>query len=361
MKGVILAGGSGTRLRPFTNATQKQLLPVVNKPVLEYVVEDLKRAGIDDIGVVVGGDYPEKVRERMGDGSAYGVELTYIHQGDPRGLADAVHCAKEFVGDSPFVVYFGDTIAGGDITAELVRGFDPDEHDVGIVLKAVEDPTRFGTAELDGEGGIRRVLEKPDNPPTNLAYVGVQAYTPAVFDVIEDLEPSARGELELTHAVDALASGADTYWTETSDVWMDVGTVEDLLEANRHFAEAAAPGMTGDVSEGAEVTGRVSLGHRSTVEAGAEIRGPVHIGEKTVIGGDAVLGPYVCVGDGCEIRRASVRSSVIMDDVEADCDFTLEGSVVGSQSRLSGDSDPTLRVTLTVGPDSEVTLQDWGV
>lgn len=358
MKGIILAGGSGTRLRPFTNATQKQLLPVVNKPVVEYVVEDLERAGIDDIGVVVGGDYPEKVRKRMGDGSAYGVEVTYINQGDPRGLADAVYRAKEFVGTSPFVVYFGDTIVGGNVTAELVREFDPNQHDVGVVLKRVDDPTRFGIAELDREGTIRQVLEKPEDPPTNLAYVGVQAYTPAVFDVIAELEPSDRGELELTHAVDALVSEDDAYWTETSEVWMDVGTVEDLLEANRHFSESTGPKVAGDVSEGAEMTGKVSLGEGSTVEAGAELRGPVHIGEDTLVSGDAVIGPYVCIGDRCEIGRASVRSSVIMDDVEADFGYTLEKSVIGPKSYLSGGSDRATCMTLTVGADSEVTLYE---
>ncbi|GAA0553136.1 glucose-1-phosphate thymidylyltransferase [Halorubrum ejinorense] len=356
MKAVILAGGSGTRLRPFTNATQKQLLPVVNKPVLEYVIEDLKQAGIDDIGVVLGGDFPEKVRERMGDGSEYGVSLTYIHQGEPRGLADAVHCAKEFVDNSPFVVYFGDTITGGDVTAELVREFESSEHEVGIILKAVDDPTRFGIVDLDEEGEIRRILEKPDDPPTNLAYIGVQAYTPTVFDIIEGLEPSDRGELELTHAIDALISEYESYWTETTELWMDVGTVDDLRKANRYFSESLVPKIEGDVSDGAEITGRVRLGEGTTVEAGAEIRGPVHIGEDTSISGDAKIGPYVTVGNRCEIGNADIRSTVIMDAVETDFDCTLAESVIGPRSSLSGTQDRTTSLNLTIGADSSITL-----
>lgn len=355
MKAIILAGGSGTRLRPFTYATQKQLLPVVNRPVLEYVITDLERAGIDDIGVVLGGDYPENVRERIGDGSAYGVELTYIHQGDPQGLADAVYCAKEFVGESPFVVYFGDTITGGNVTAELVREFDPNEHEVGIILKPVDDPTRFGVAELDRDGEIRQILEKPDDPPTDLAYIGVQAYTPTVFDVIESLEPSDRGELELTHAIDELVSEHEAYWTDTDEVWMDVGTVEDLRNANRHFLESLTPKIEGEVSDEADVTGRVYLGDGSTVEAGAEIRGPVHIGDETRIGGDARIGPYVTVGNRCRIERADIRSTVIMDAVEADFDFVLEESVIGPGSSLSGECGQTIAVSLTIGADSAVT------
>jgi glucose-1-phosphate thymidylyltransferase len=354
MKAIVLAGGSGTRLRPFTNATQKQLLPVVNKPVLEYVVEDLKRAGIDDIGVVVGGDYPEQVRERMGDGSDYGVELTYIHQGDPQGLADAVSYGREFVGESPFVVYFGDTITGGNVTAELVREFDPSDHDVGIVLKAVEDPTRFGIAELDREGNLRRIVEKPDDPPTNLAYIGVQAFTPAVFEVIEQLEPSDRGELELTHAIDALVATDRTYRTETDAVWMDVGTVEDLLDANRYFSESATPRIAGTVSDGADITGRFSLGDGSTVGGAVEIRGPVHVGEHTSISGDATIGPYATIGDRCEIADADVRSTVVMDAVEIRSDLTLERSVLGPRARIVGDCDHSGAMQLTVGADSEV-------
>lgn len=356
MKAIILAGGSGTRLKPFTNATQKQLLPVVNKPVLEYVIEDIKQAGIDDIGVILGGDYPEKVREQICDGSEYGVKLTYINQGDPLGLADAVYCAKDFVGKSPFVVYFGDTITGGNITAELVREFDPSEHEVGIILKAVDDPTRFGIANLDRDGEIQQILEKPDDPPTNLAYIGVQAYTPTVFDIIEELEPSERGELELTHAIDKLVSEYEAYWTETNEIWMDVGTVEDLNKANRHFLESITPKIEGDISDGAEITGRIWLGEGSTVEAGAEIHGPVHIGDNTSISGDARIGPYVSIGNRCKIGKADIRSTVIMDAVEIDFGFMLEESVIGPRSCLSGESSQAICLNLTIGADSTISL-----
>lgn len=358
MKAIILAGGSGTRLKPFTNATQKQLLPVMNKPVLEYVIADLKQAGIDDIGVILGGDFPEKVREQMGDGSEYGVNLTYIHQGNPRGLADAVYCAKEFIDTSPFVVYFGDTIIGGNITAQLVREFDSSEDEVGIILKAVDDPTRFGIADVDEEGEIQRILEKPDDPPTNLAYIGVQAYTPTVFDVIEDLDPSARGELELTHAIDTLLSEYEAYWTKTDEVWMDVGTVEDLRKANAHFFESMTTDIKGNISCNADIIGRVSLGEGSTVEAGAEIQGPVHIGQDTSISGEATIGPYVSIGNRCKIGKADISSTVIMDAVEADFDFTLEESVIGPRSCLSGEYRPNTRVNITIGADSSITIGD---
>lgn len=353
MKGVILAGGSGTRLRPITHTTQKQLIPIVNKPVIKHVIEDLKSVGINDIGVVIGGGFPGDIKEFLGDGSTLGVDITYILQGEPLGLAHAVGCTEEFIGDDSFIVYFGDTILGDEITTTLVNSFDPDRHDTGLALQRVETPSRFGVVDIN-DGSISRILEKPDDPPTDLAYVGVIAFTPTVFEYIESVRPSWRGELELTEVLHKMATGDATIsWNVVDDIWKDVGTPTDVVETNRLLQVDLEHEVWGEISPEADVTRPVSLGEGSVVSESATINGPVVIGKDTTIGPNAQIEPYTSIGDGCTVEGSRVSSSVIMNRAEIRGDQEIENSIIGSGAIINGSAadGPTQYV---IGRDSVI-------
>jgi glucose-1-phosphate thymidylyltransferase len=334
MKGVILAGGKGTRLRPITYTTQKQLVPLANKPVIQHVIEDLKSAGITDIGVVIGGQFPGDIKTFLGDGSDFGVDITYILQGESLGLAHAVGCAEPFVEDDPFVVYFGDTILGEDITTTLVDSFDPQTHDAGLVLQHVDDPTRFGIVDTE-DGEITRILEKPEDPPTDLAYVGVLAFTSSVFQKIEDLEPSWRGELELTQALHELAIDDHTIeWNVSNGIWKDVGTPEDVISTNRILQEDLQSDIRGTILDEANISGPIQVGNGSTIEPSATLDGPTVIGSDTVVGSDAVVGPYTSIGDNCVIEGSHISSSVVMDNAEISGERIIENSIIAKDATL---------------------------
>jgi len=337
-KGVVLAGGRGTRLRPFSYATTKHLVPLANKPLLEYIIENLKAAGITEIGIVIGNPSADVVRSYVGDGSRFGVDVTYIHQGEPLGLAHAVGCAEPFVGDDPFVVYFGDTIVDVDVMGRLVNRFDPAKHAAALPLQEVDEPSRFGVVEM-ADGEIVRIHEKPDDPPSNLAYMGVLALTPVIFEYIDGLEPSDRGELELTDALDALVGGGEPIEYHVEDgLWKDVGTPPDVVETNRILLEERERRIDGTVEEGATVTGRVVLEPGAVVESGSTVRGPAAIGANTRIERGASVGPYASIGEGCTVAKASVESSVVFDDVTVRKDEYVVDSILGSGVELTNGS-----------------------
>jgi len=339
MKGVILAGGSGTRLRPITYTTQKQLVPLVNKPVIQHVIEDLKSVGITDIGVVIGGQFPGEVKDFLGDGSGFDVDITYILQGEPLGLAHAVGCAEQFVEDEPFVVYFGDTILGDEITDTLVNSFEPEVHDAGLVLQHVDEPSRFGIIDTE-DGEITRILEKPEEPPTNLAYVGVLAFTSAIFDQIEALEPSWRGELELTQALHELIVDSHSVgWEVVDGLWKDVGTPRDVVSTNEMLQQDLEHEVRGEIAENADVSGPIRVGEGSVIEESVTVEGPTVIGNETTIGSGADIGPYTSIGNGCLIEDSYISSSVVMDNVEISGDRIIEDSVISGEVSLDKDGD----------------------
>jgi len=355
MKGLVLAGGRGTRLRPFSYATTKHLLPLANRPLLEYIIENLKAAGITEVGIVVGNPSADVVRPHVGDGSRFGVDVTYIHQGEPLGLAHAVGCAEPFVGDDPFVVYFGDTIVDVDVMGRLVDRFDPSEHAAGLPLKEVDDPSRFGIVEM-ADDEIVRIHEKPDDPPTDLAYMGVLALTPTIFEYIDGLEPSDRGELELTDALDALVGGGEPVEYHVEDgLWRDVGTPTDVVETNRILLEGRERRVDGEVADAATVTGRVELESGAVVEPGATVRGPASIGADTRIESGASVGPYTSVGADCTIGKASIESSVVFDDVTVRKRERIVGSLLGSGTELTNGGDPEDGTQYVLGYDSRMT------
>lgn len=326
MKGIILSGGTGSRLRPITHTGPKQLVPVANKPVLEYAVEDLKEAGISDIGVVLGHKGRDEIQEHLGDGSEYGVDITYIVQGNPLGLAHAAGCAREFVGEDDFVMYLGDNILKSGIT-DLVESFEAGDYGAGIALQEVDEPQAFGIADVDDAGNVIELIEKPDDPPTNLALIGIYVFSPAVFDAIDELEPSWRGELEITDAIQSLLDGGheiDSHVVE--GWWKDTGKPEDILEANRLVLEDVSLERCGTVSPDATVDGRVGLHESAVIEDDAVVRGPVSVAEETVIESGTYVGPNTSIGPGSTLQGVHIENSVVIGNSL----ITTSGKIVDS-------------------------------
>ncbi|WP_415380570.1 glucose-1-phosphate thymidylyltransferase [Halosimplex sp. TS25] len=335
MKGLILAGGTGSRLRPITHTGPKQLIPVANKPVLEYAVEDLREAGITDIGVVLGHKGREGIQSFLGDGSAYGVDVTYIVQGNPLGLAHAAGCAREFVGDDDFVMYLGDNLLNQGV-GRLVENFESGDHGAAIALQHVDDPGAFGIADVDETGEVRRLVEKPDDPPSDLALIGVYVFSPAVFDAIQDLEPSWRGELEITDAIQSLLDDGLAISSHVVDGWWkDTGKPGDILEANRLVLADLDPADDGTVEDGAETTGRIDLREGATVESDAVVRGPVSLGENVTVREGAYVGPYTSVGADSTVANAHVENTVIIGGADIDASGRIVDSLVGSDASIT--------------------------
>ncbi|EMA44822.1 glucose-1-phosphate thymidylyltransferase [Halococcus saccharolyticus] len=339
MKGLILSGGQGTRLRPITHTGPKQLVPVANKPILEYAIEDLREVGITEIGVVLGNLGREAIQSFLGDGSAFGVDITYIVQGNPLGLAHAAGCARDFVGDEDFVMYLGDNILKQGID-ELVSSFRQSDHAAGIALQHVDNPQQFGVADVTADGRVVRLVEKPDEPPSDLALIGIYVFSPAIFDVIERLSPSWRGELEITDAIQALLDGGHTIDSHVvGGWWKDTGKPEDVLEANRLVLEDVRPSIDGRIEDGADVTGRVDLAESAVIEAGAVVRGPTTIAANSVIGSDTYVGPYTSIGPGSTIRAAHIENSVVIGEAEIETRGTIVDSLIGRRAVVGSAAD----------------------
>jgi glucose-1-phosphate thymidylyltransferase len=354
MKGLLLAGGRGTRLRPLTYTTAKQLIPVANTPIVHYVVRHLEDAGIRQVGVIISPETGEQVRRSLGEAD-FAVELTYLLQEAPLGLAHAVRVARPFLGNDPFVMYLGDNLIGRGIR-ELARTFETSGADALVLLKEVADPRRFGVAELDGAGRVRRLVEKPAHPPSNLALVGVYFFGPAIHEAVAQIAPSARGELEITDAIQRLVeTGRAVHSAILDSWWLDTGKKDDLLEANRVVLdEWLRRDVRGSVDEDSRLTGRVTLREGAVVRR-SHIRGPAVVDRGTVVE-DAFIGPYTSVGRDCRIVRSSLEHCVVLDGVRLEGIARLEDSVVGRNAvvRREGGNHAALR--LLIGDDAEVVL-----
>ena len=326
MKALVLAGGSGTRLRPITHTSAKQLLPVANKPVLFYGLEAIRDAGITDVGVVVG-DTVRAIQSAVGDGGAFGLRVTYIQQAAPLGLAHAVLTAREFLGDDDFVMYLGDNFIVGGITA-LVEEFRSRRPDAHIMLTKVPDPRQFGVAELDHAGQVVSLEEKPERPKSDLALVGVYLFTAAVHEAIAGLVPSQRGELEITEAIQWLVQhGRKVTSTIISGYWKDTGNVTDMLEVNRMVLESAESRMDGTADAASELIGRVVIETGAQI-SGSRIVGPVIIGAGTVVAGSYV-GPYTSVAPGCVIADSEIEYSIVLGGASIRGVRRIEASLIG--------------------------------
>ena len=354
MKGVMLHGGAGTRLRPLTFSGPKQLIPVANKPVSQYVLEDLVSAGITDIAIVLGETFPELVREHYGDGSRFGCKITYVYQGKPLGIAHAVGLCRDFVGDESFVVYLGDNLLQHGIKKYLEQFLNGD-YDAFILLKEVEDPTRFGVAEFDEKGRLVRLVEKPKIPPSNYALVGVYFFKPVIFDMIKELKPSWRGELEITDAIQTLLDrGYRVSYAIVEGWWLDTGKKDDILHANALILdERIKRSIQGEIID-SRVEGRVTIEEGARVE-NSVIRGPAIIGRNSLIR-NSFIGPYTSIDEGSQIIDSSVEYCVILRGaIIRDVD-RLEESLVGRYAKIVKKEGRRRALRLNVGDYSEVYL-----
>jgi glucose-1-phosphate thymidylyltransferase len=354
LKGLILSGGAGTRLRPITHTSAKQLVPVANKPVLFYGIEALVEAGVTEIGIIIAPETGEEIREAAGDGSAFGAEITYIVQDEPAGLAHAVLTAEEFIGDSPFVMYLGDNLLADGLRG-LVETFRSDEPDALILLTSVPDPEHYGVAELDGER-IVRLVEKPKDPPSNLALVGVYLFQPAIFEAARALEPSWRGELEITEAIQSLIEDGHRVQSEVVEGWWkDTGQLADMLEANRLVLEEIETRLEGEIDADSKVEGRVVVEAGATLR-GSVVRGPVVIGAGAQLE-DAYVGPYTSIGENVRVCRAEIEHSIVLSgSVVQDLGTRMEASLLGREVKLTRSDGMPKTLRMLVGDKSEIEL-----
>lgn len=359
MKALILAGGAGTRLRPITHTSAKQLVPVANKPILFYGIEAMVAAGITEIGVIVG-DTRVEVMAALGDGSRWGAAITYIPQDAPLGLAHCVLIAHEFLGDDDFVMYLGDNLLEQDLAA-FVHAFErardaEDPPSAQILLKKVPDPHRFGIAVLDDAGHVVRLVEKPADPPTDLALVGVYLFDRTINDAVRAIAPSARGELEITDAIQWLVDQGRRVRCELlTGWWIDTGKLTPLLEANRLLLEKIDPRIDGTVDAASTIDGRV------VVEAGAVVtnstlRGPLVIGAGAQVR-DSFIGPFSAIGDGCEIIHSEVEHSVIMERSRVVDIQRLEDSLIGKEAVVMRSQVRPRALRLMVGDHCQIDVE----
>jgi glucose-1-phosphate thymidylyltransferase len=352
MKGLILSGGKGTRLYPLTYTRAKQLIPVANKPVLVRVIEAIRDAGVREIGIVVGYTAPE-IKDALGDGSQWGVALSYIPQDSPDGLAHAVKISRGFLGDDPFVMFLGDNVIEGGIS-KLISDFAESDWNSQIVLKEVENPSAYGVAQLRPDGSIKRLIEKPDVPPSNLALVGIYMFDRHVFDAVDAIRPSARGEYEITDAIQWLIDRGHTVFPHIHrGWWIDTGKPTDMLEANSHVLEEIVPCL----AESAEVDARSTVDSRVTLQEGARIvnsilRGPTVIGQDTLIE-NSYIGPFTSIYRNCQIRNCEIERSIILENSRViDLDRTLRDSLIGRNATVKRSSMKPSGIKMNLGDHS---------
>jgi glucose-1-phosphate thymidylyltransferase len=353
VKALVLAGGSGSRLRPITHTSAKQLLPVANKPILFYGLEALRDAGITETGMVVG-ETAQAIKAAVGDGNSFGMDVTYIQQEAPLGLAHAVLIAREYLGDDDFVMYLGDNFIVGGITA-LVEEFRLSRPDAQIMLTPVPDARQFGVAELSDAGGVIRLTEKPRQPRSNLALVGVYLFTSAVHVAVRQLEPSWRGELEITEAIQWLIDhGRKVASTTITGYWKDTGNVADMLEVNRMVLEGIEPRVDGTLDHATELIGRVVIESGARV-SGSRIVGPVIIGAGAEIAG-SYLGPFTSVAPGCVIAGSEIEYSIVLRGASIRGVRRIEASLIGQDAAVTPAPEVRRAHRLVLGDHSKVQI-----
>ncbi len=359
LKGLILSGGKGTRLRPITHTSAKQLVPVANKPVLFYGIEAMAAAGLQEVGIIIAPETGEEIRQEAGDGSRFGVKIEYIVQDEPLGLAHAVLTAEPFLGDDPFVMYLGDNLLQGGIS-DLVAAFREHAPDALILLTPVPDPENYGVAELAdaalGEvGRVVKLVEKPHEPATDLALVGVYMFTSSIHDAARAIEPSARGELEITDAIQYLVDGGRRVEPHiVRGWWKDTGRLDDMLEANRLILDNLAESVQGELID-SQVDGRVVIEPGARLER-TSVRGPAIVGAGAHLI-DCYVGPYTAIGENCRIVNAEVEHSILLAGSSVcDLDGRMESSLLGRNVTVRrGDRQPRA-YRFMVGDNSDISI-----
>jgi glucose-1-phosphate thymidylyltransferase len=354
LKGLILSGGAGTRLRPITHTSAKQLVPVANKPVLFYGIEALVEAGITEIGVIIAPETGEEIRQAAGDGSDFGASITYIEQEAPLGLAHALLTAEDYLGQSPFVMYLGDNLLRDGIT-DLVEGFRRSEPDALILLTRVDDPSSYGVAELNDERVVR-LVEKPRDPPSDLALVGVYMFTPAIFEAAHSIKPSGRGELEITDAIDTLIESDRRVESHiVKGWWKDTGKLEDMLEANRLVLEDIEPRVEGELDAESRVEGRVAIEKGAKLER-TVVRGPAIIGAGAQLT-DSYIGPYTAIERDVVITGSEVEHSIVLAGSSIrNLQARMEASLLGKNVSLSRSEGMPKTLRFLVGDNADISI-----
>jgi glucose-1-phosphate thymidylyltransferase len=354
LKGLILSGGRGTRLRPITYTNAKQLVPVANKPVLFYGLDSMAAAGIREVGIIIAPETGQEIRDAVGDGSAFGLEITYIEQPEPLGLAHALLTAEGFLAGAPFVMYLGDNLLRDGI-AELVDTFRREEPDALILLTPVPDPEHYGVAELDDAGRVARLVEKPPEPETDLALVGVYMFTRSVFDAARAIEPSARGELEITDAIQQLIdSGQRVDPHIVRGWWKDTGQVQDMLEANRLILDDIEERVEGELID-SRVEGRVAIEPGARLER-TTVRGPAIIGRDAVLT-DAYIGPYTAIGSGVVVTNAEIEHAIVLEGSSIrDLGGRIEASLIGKNVAIARSPDLPRAYRFVIGDNAEIAI-----
>ena len=345
MKGIILHGGHGTRLRPLTHTGPKQLLPIANKPMSQYCLESIKECGVTEIAIIIGGLGSNKVREYYGTGKKFGVNITYIEQDEPKGIAHAVRLCKEFVNNEKFLVFLGDNIIQKPIR-DFVENFNKSDYDATVLLCEVDNPSRFGIADVENEK-IVKITEKPKKPTSNLAVTGIYLLTPLIFEVIDNLKPSWRNELEITDALDNLLKQNDNIGYETiTDYWKDTGTPEDILNANRQVLEHIC-----------NQTGNSIVDESSMILGGLPLIDPSIIGKNCKIDESASIGPNVSIGDNTIISSdVVIENSIIMSGCKIDGGLNIKDSIISANCHLHGNNKDKTKKVFLLGEGTKITL-----
>lgn len=352
LKALVLSGGSGSRLRPLTHTMAKQLVPVANKPVIVHCLETLREIGVMEVGIVVG-THGDEIAGALGSGRSLGIDLRFIHQEAPLGLAHCVITAADFLGDEDFVMLLGDNVFAGGLVAEAER-FRRERPDALLVTKKVEDPRNFGVAVTDADGRVISLAEKPREPVSDLAVTGAYFFTSVIHESTSAIFPSGRGELEITDAIAHMVDrGSHVVASTYTDYWADTGTFDDLLDCNRVLLERQEPGLTGDVGEGNDISGCVLVAPGARVR-GSRLRGPVAIAVGSVVE-DSDVGPDVTVGPNSRISTTSVSDTILLEGSSVSDIGRLRGSVVGRRSRVTGDRGAI--GCLTLGDDTVVEVR----
>jgi glucose-1-phosphate thymidylyltransferase len=323
MKGIILHGGHGTRLRPLTHTGPKQLLKIANKPMSQYVLEDLRDAGIKDIAIIIGDVYPEKVKEFYGNGEKFDVNITYVYQDNPKGIAHAISLCEDFIGNDKFIVYLGDNILRTGLSS-FVDKFQNSLTDAQILLAEVENPSQFGVVDIK-DNKILKIIEKPKDPPSNFAVIGVYFLTPKIFKIISELKPSWRGELEITEALQLLMDkGLNVEHDYVTGWWKDTGTPKDILHANQLILES----MKDEQNDG------IFIGKNCTIEPGSKIISPVIIDENSIIKSSTIIGPNVSIGKNSYLQKCTIKNSIIMNDCKIDASVQIVDSIIADGTEI---------------------------
>ena len=354
MKGIILHGGHGTRLRPLTHTGPKQLLPIANKPMSLYCVKTLIQAGVNEIAFIVGGTGAEKVKEFYGNGEKFNVKFSYIEQEFPKGIAHAISLCQNFINGEKFIVFLGDNIINKDIS-EYILNFQKSNVEASLLLCEVDNPSQFGIAEIKNNK-IVNIVEKPKKPITNFAVTGIYCLTPHIFEIIKKLKPSWRNELEIADALQMLIEEENELTYEMiTDFWKDTGTPKDIIQANKKILENMKEFQNGKNEEGVIISGKVMIEKGTIIKKGVKITGPVIIGKNCIIENNCEIKSNSSIGDNCQISECVISDSIIMSGCKFEGNFKIKNSIIGSNSKISENKN-SINNQFLLGEGSQISI-----